>query len=97
MMTTIKTIQPLANGIIHNIWNVLGSTLIRCVDIQMRNRKIPSSKQSYVRTFQRKGRGGRQRTIDYKPCTISKQVKVLITILILTRLILSVIPLESHP
>ena len=92
-------IQLLANDIIHNIWDVLGSTLIRCVDIQMRNRKISSSKQSLKRTFQRKGRGGRPRIskLDYKPCIISRQIKVLITILILTRLILSVIPLESHP
>ena len=69
----------------------------------MRSRGKSTSKKSYVRTFQRAGPGGRPkiskllRTFNHKPCILSLQIKVLITILILTRLILSVIPLDFHP
>ena len=71
-------------------------------DIQMPVHQS-TSKKSYVRTFQLAGPGGRAktskllRTFKYKPRILSLPTKILITILVIARLILSVIPVDFHP
>ena len=56
-----------------------------------------------IKTFSRAGPGGQPevskllRTFRYRPNIISLPTKVLFTVLIITRIVLSIIPTELHP